>query len=92
MPASRRHRARGCPRGLGVPRPSGGFAGSVDLAVGGLPAGATASFSPASTAGTSTLSVQTARNAKPGTSTLTITGTSGTLTRTATATLQIKKK
>jgi hypothetical protein len=72
--------------------PSGGFTGSVSLAVSGLPAGATPSFSPTSTSSTATLTVKTSSSSKPGASTLTITGTSGSLSHTATVTLQIKRK
>ena len=72
--------------------PSGGFAGTVNFSVTGLPAGATASFSPASVAGsgTSTLTVSTSATATPaGSSLLTITGTSGTLTHSTTVTLVV---
>jgi hypothetical protein len=56
---------------------TGGFAGSVDLAVTGAPAGVTATLNPASTtANSSTLSVTAAANATTGNATLTITGTS----------------
>lgn len=72
--------------------PSGGFTGSVALSVSGLPQNTTASFTPASTSRTSTLSIQTYRNSKQGTATLTITGTNGNLTHTTTVTLQITKK
>jgi hypothetical protein len=72
--------------------PSGGFGGSVALAVRGLPAGTTASFDPATTSGTSTLTIQAARNAKPATATLTITGTSGVLSHSASVTLRVTKK
>ncbi|HLZ71943.1 MAG TPA: hypothetical protein VKV26_18725 [Dehalococcoidia bacterium] len=72
-----------------------GFSGSVALAVSGLPAGATASFSPASvtppaggSAG-STLTVNTGN--RRGNFTLTITGTSGSLSHSTTVTLQITR-
>src|SRR5262245_12257720 len=69
--------------------PSGGFTGSVALSVtAGLPAGATASFSPASTTSTSTLTL-VAGTAAAGTYPLTVTGTSGTLTHTTTVTLVV---
>jgi outer membrane protein assembly factor BamB len=71
--------------------PSGGFTGTVTLTLNGLPAGATANFNPSSTS-SSTLTVQASRNSKPGSSTLTITGTSGNLNHKTTVTLQIKKK
>ncbi|HEU5340656.1 SMP-30/gluconolactonase/LRE family protein [Edaphobacter sp.] len=66
-----------------------GFTDTVDLSVGGLPAGATASFNPASitTSGSSTLTVSAASTTPPGTYTLTITGATSTLSRTATVML-----
>ncbi|MBW8748179.1 MAG: SMP-30/gluconolactonase/LRE family protein, partial [Acidobacteria bacterium] len=69
-----------------------GFTGTTSLSVSGLPAGATASFSPTSVAGSgsSTLTVSTATTTPVGTYTLTITGTSGTLTHSATVTLVVQ--
>ena len=69
-----------------------GFTGTVNLSVSGLPTGATASFSPASVAGSgnSTLTVTTATTTLAGTYTLTITGTSGTLSHSTTATLVVQ--
>ena len=70
--------------------PSGGFTGTVNLSVSGLPAGATASFNPASlNSGSSTLTVTTASNTPTGSFSLTITGTSGTLSHTASVTLVV---
>jgi hypothetical protein len=71
--------------------PSGGFAGTVGLSVSGLPQGATATFNPTSitTSGSSTLSVSTLSSTPAGSYPLTITGTSGSLTHTATATLVV---
>jgi hypothetical protein len=68
-----------------------GFSGTVDLSVSGLPAGATASFSPSSivTPGYSALTVTTTGTTPIGSSTLTITGTSGSLTHGVTATLTV---
>lgn len=70
-----------------------GFAGDVALSVAGLDATqATATFSPATIAGgtgTSTLSIVTAATLAAGSYGLTITGSSGTTTRTAYATLQV---
>jgi len=65
------------------------FAATVSFSVTGLPAGATASFSPASVTGSgnSTLSVTTSSTTPTGSFTLTITGTSGSLTHSATMTL-----
>jgi trimeric autotransporter adhesin len=66
---------------------TGGFTGAVSLFVTGLPSGATATFSPnPASGGSSTLSVKV-KNKPRGTFPLTVTGTSGTLTHTATATL-----
>lgn len=72
--------------------PTGGFSGTVALGASGVPAGASASFSPVSTSTTSTLTIVTARSAKTGASTLTITGTGGGKTHSTTVTLQITKK
>ena len=62
---------------------SGGFTGTVALSASGLPAGASASFSPASVAsgGTSTLTLNTG-TAAAGAYSVTVTGTSGTITAT----------
>lgn len=69
---------------------TGGFSGSVALGVTGLPAGSTASFSPASIdgGGTSTLRVTTTNQTPKGTFTLTITGTSGSVAKSVTTTLK----
>lgn len=63
--------------------PENGFSGAVNLAASGLPAGVTASFSPAAALTTSTLTLSASSSAAPGPSTVTITGTSGSLTSTA---------
>jgi len=55
----------------------GGFSNSVTLSVTGLPAGATARFSPNPAAGAATLSVVTAASTPVGTSSLTVTGVGG---------------
>ena len=70
---------------------SGGFTGVVNLSVSGLPTGATATFNPASVQGSglSSLAIVPGANTPAGTYTLTITGTSGPLVHTATATLVI---
>ena len=70
---------------------SAGFTGVVNLSVSGLPTGATATFNPSSVQGSglSSLSIVPAANTAPGTYALTITGTSGPLVHTATATLVI---
>jgi uncharacterized membrane protein len=70
--------------------PTGGFTGSVDLTVSGLPAGATGTFSPTPvTSGNSTLTVTTTSTTPTGSFPLTITGTSGTTTHTASVTLVV---
>lgn len=71
--------------------PSGGFNGTVNFSVSGLPAGATASFNPASvnTSGSSTMSVSTSASTPAGTYPLTITGTSGSISHTASVTLVV---
>jgi uncharacterized membrane protein len=62
---------------------TGGFAGTVALAVSGAPTGVTSSMSPASVVlgsasqASSTLTVVVAKTAMPGTYTLTVTGTAG---------------
>ena len=62
-----------------------GFVASVAFSAGGLPAGVTAAFNPASTAGNSTVVTFTASNtALPATASVTVTGTGGGLTRTTT--------
>jgi hypothetical protein len=69
-----------------------GFAGNVALSVtAGLPSGATASFSPASVTGSgnSTLTVVTTTSTPLGSAALTITGSSGSLTHTATVILNV---
>jgi len=59
--------------------PENGFTGSVKLSASGLPAGVTASFSPSSTSGTSTLTLKASASAVQGQTGITITGTSGSL-------------
>jgi endo-1,4-beta-xylanase len=68
---------------VGIAR-TGGFAASVALAAAGMPAGVTATFNPTSTTGTSsTLTVCASATAAAGSSTLTVSGVGGGLTRTA---------
>jgi subtilisin family serine protease len=70
---------------------TGGFAGGISLSVAGLPAGASGTFSPNPATGTSsTLTVTAATTAAAGTYPLTITGTSGSLTRSAPVTLVVR--
>src|SRR5205085_547587 len=66
-----------------------GFVDSVEFSATGLPTGVTAGFSPATIAGTgsTTLTLTTTATTPPGVYPVTITGTSGTLTHTATITL-----
>jgi subtilisin family serine protease len=69
-----------------------GFAGDVALSVSGLPAGASATLTPAVIAGgtgSAQLQVTTTASVAAGTYPLTVSGTSGTTTRTATVTLQV---
>jgi uncharacterized membrane protein len=69
--------------------PEYGFTGSVKLAVSGLPAGVTASFSPNPTTGQATLTLTASSTATLGTNTLTITGTSGAQTASTTLSLSV---
>jgi serine protease AprX len=67
---------------------TGGFAGAVTFSTSALPAGATATFNPNPASGTSSsLTIQTTLSTAPGTYPFTITGVSGALTRTTSATL-----
>ncbi|HET7420395.1 MAG TPA: hypothetical protein VFL27_08440 [Candidatus Dormibacteraeota bacterium] len=67
-----------------------GFGGAVTLSVSGLPATAAGSFSPnPATANASTLTVTSSGSISPGSYPLTITGTSGSLTHAASATLVV---
>ena len=70
--------------------PSGGFSSPVSLSVSGLPAGSGSSFSPNPTTSASTLAVTTSASTPPGSYPLTITGTSGSLTHTTSATLVVQ--
>jgi len=66
-----------------------GYSGTVSFSASGLPAGVTASFSPASTTSSSTLTFTASSTATTGTSPVTVTGTDGTLTRTTTVSLTV---
>jgi hypothetical protein len=66
-----------------------GFAGSVTLAVSGLPSGVTAAFGTNPTTGSSALTLTASSTATTGTATVTINGTSGSLTASTTVTLTI---
>jgi uncharacterized membrane protein len=65
------------------------FSGSVQLAISGLPAGMTASFSPNPANYSSELTLQATASAIPGLYPLTITGTSGALTASTTASVSL---
>jgi hypothetical protein len=69
-----------------------GFTGAVSLSASGLPSGATAVFSPPtiSGSGTSTLAVSTSTSTPSGTYTLSVIGTSGSLTQTTTASITVQ--
>lgn len=71
--------------------PINGFTGTVSLSATGLPAGTTASFNPAaiSSSGSSTLTVSTSCSTPAGSYSLTITGTSGSLSHSAGVTLVV---
>ena len=75
--------------------PANGFTGQVTLSVSGQPSGTTTSFSPnplnVSAPASSTLSIATSSTTPRGNNTLAITASSGTITHTATAQLQIKR-
>ena len=71
--------------------PSSGYSGTVTFSVSGLPAGATGTFTPGSvtTSGSSTLGITTTTAVAAGTYPLTITGTDGTITHTASVSLVV---
>src|SRR3989441_168908 len=69
--------------------PSGGFTAAVTFSVSGLPGGATASFSPNPATASSTMTVGTGAATPPGSYALTITGASGTLTRTDSKSIRV---
>jgi VCBS repeat-containing protein len=72
---------------------TGGFAGAVTLSASGLPAGASASFNPNGTTGnTSTMNVVTSSTTPVGSSSVTITGVSGSLTHATTVTLVVQSQ
>ena len=67
----------------------GGFTGSVAFTAAGLPSGVTASFSPASSASSSVLTLTASSTATTGAFTITVTGTSGSTKATTTITLSV---
>lgn len=72
---------------------SGGFNSAVSLTAGGLPSGATASFSPSSIAapgsGASTMTINVGASTASGSYTITVTGSGGGTTHTATVALTV---
>lgn len=71
--------------------PSGGFSGAVNLSVTGQPSGSTVTWTPNPAATSSTLKVTVAIGTSRTTYPLTITGTSGSLSHTASASLVVTK-
>jgi uncharacterized membrane protein len=69
--------------------PSGGFSGSVTLAVTGLPVGASGTFNPNPATSSSTLAVTTDSSTAASSYPFTVTGTSGSLSHTASGTLVV---
>src|SRR5712691_7505648 len=69
--------------------PSGGFTGAISLSAAGLPAGASASFSPNPATGSATMTVSTTATTSTGSFPVTITGTSGNLSHTASVSLVV---
>jgi alpha-mannosidase len=59
--------------------PRGGFTGKVSMSVAGLPAGVTAAFTAGGEGGGSTMTLSSVSSAAPGSSTLAVTGVSGSL-------------
>ena len=68
-----------------------GFSGTVSLSATGLPKGVTATFNPASTSGSSTLTLKASSTANLRTATVTIKGVSGSLNHTTTISLTTTK-
>jgi len=69
--------------------PSNGFTGTVNLSASGLPAGAAATFNPSAATTTSSLTVSTTTAIAAGSYPFTITGTSGSLSHSTSATLVV---
>ena len=70
--------------------PVNNFSGTVALSASPSKTGLSYSFSPITSGGTSTLTVNVTNSAKRGTVTITVTGKSGTISKTATASLQVQ--
>ncbi len=71
--------------------PTNGFNASVQLSLGGQPAGSTATFTPNPATGTSTLTIKTLSTTSRQTYALTVTGFGGGLTHTKGASLRVTK-
>jgi hypothetical protein len=71
--------------------PTNGFSGQVSLSVSGLPTGANGTFTPNPATTSSSLAVTTISTTPAGTYTLTVTGTSGTLTHSTTVSLTVTR-
>src|SRR5947209_1548532 len=69
--------------------PSGGFTGAVSLSADGLPAGASASFSPNPATGSATITVSTTATTSTGSFSATSTGTTTNLSHTASVSLVV---
>jgi len=72
-----------------VVMPRGSFQGEVSLVVSGLPPGVSASFSPSSTAGASTMTLTTGSATLPATADITITGVSNGVSHAVTSTVTV---
>jgi uncharacterized membrane protein len=69
--------------------PQNGFTSAVSFSASGFPSGVTGTFQPASSATATTLSIAASSTAAPGQYPITVTGTSGTLTKSTTFTLTV---
>lgn len=69
--------------------PANGFTSAVSFSASGLPSGVTASFSPASSSASTTLTLTAGISAATGSATVTVTGTSGSLSHTTTVNLTV---
>jgi alpha-mannosidase len=69
--------------------PRGSFDGKVKLMASGLPEGVSASFNPAVTTGSSTLTLTAAKSAAPSTTTITVSGEAGEISHSATEALSV---
>jgi alpha-mannosidase len=69
--------------------PRGDFHAPIHLATSGLPAGITATFTPAGSTGSAVATFTAEKNAAPGKAAITITATGGDISRSETATLEV---